>query len=130
MWVGRLFAFFLLVAALSGLGSANAHAGSTFPSAPATVPIPSHIAVANALGAELAADPSVTTPPDQVSCWVPEQTKHWFNYQCDAMHKFSTMHWRTVVDNMYGLHVKLYEDGTFVFKRKLIAKWTSITRKF
>ncbi len=125
MWIQKVIFGFVLAASISGIAGAqsSAHAATT-------VPIPNRVQVENALGEKLAGDPRVMYPPTDVSCWIPSQTKHWFNYQCDAMVKTQTKHWRTVVDRMYGLHLKLYNDGSFTFTHKIVAVWTTVTRRY
>lgn len=122
MWISKLIVGFILIASFSGLTTANtSHAAST-------VPVPTVKQIANKLGEQLAVDPRVMYPPRYVNCWYPD-TDVFFIY-CDASHKTKTKHWRTVRDDMYGLHLRLYEDGSFTIRYKLTAAFVTITRRY
>lgn len=123
-WIGRLFLAFFLIAAVSGLANANAHA-DTFPK---PIAFPRATTVANVLGNRLAADPRVAYPPTVVNCWYPETDL--FSFKCDAWHQTNTKHWRVRKDDLYGVHVKLYEDGSFTIRYIQIASWSDTVRKF
>lgn len=122
MWISKLVVGFILIASFSGLASANtSHAAST-------VPVPTVKQIANKLGEQLAIDPRVMYPPQQVYCWYPA-TDVFYAY-CDAMHKVKTKHWRTTRDEVYGIRMWLYEDGSFRISYRLTSFLSSTARRW